>query len=357
MDGNLRHRHAARRRMGSCTGRGVHRHCWATSGNRRFPMPRCIHAGEGRRSTGGARLMTGFLTKLGTRIDTWGGRAKMIRFRSGWPAQTRSNIKFFCTESVQYRYLEAGEGQAIVFTADPPMTLEVYDQLVEIFSKRFRVIVVELPAMGFSAADHSYGFGFEETNDDLARFIRAICGTNSIFAFSCAASLCAIDLTVRAPNLVSRLCLIQGGGTEAFARWKAGRDPKGILARPIFGQLIMKRLAPRRMPQWYKLSVGRKEQIDHFCTCAEQSFQHGAMWSLASAYQIYMEHSGELPAPSQPILSIWGAADRSHPAENVHSLARLFDRVSCVTFDDLGHTPELEDPQRVFDSVTTFTAT
>ena len=115
----------------------------------------------------------------------------MTRFRAGWPAQTRSNIKFYTTESVQYRYLEAGEGQTIIFTADPPMTLEVYDQLVEIFAKHFRVIVVELPAMGFSAADHSYGFGFEETNDDLARFVRAVCGTNNIFAFSCAASLCA----------------------------------------------------------------------------------------------------------------------------------------------------------------------
>ena len=66
----------------------------------------------------------------------------MTRFRAGWPAQTRSNIKFYTTESVQYRYLEAGEGQTIIFTADPPMTLEVYDQLVEIFAKHFRVIVV-----------------------------------------------------------------------------------------------------------------------------------------------------------------------------------------------------------------------
>jgi pimeloyl-ACP methyl ester carboxylesterase len=301
--------------------------------------------------------MTSVLKRLGTRIDTWGGKAKMARFRSGWPAHTRPGIKFYSTESVQYRYLEAGEGQTILFTVDPPMTLEVYDTLIEIFSKRFRIIVVELPAMGFSAAHPRYGFGFQETNDDLARFIRAVCGIGSVFAFSCAASMCAIDLSVRMPDLASHLCLIQGGGTEAFGRWKAGRDPKGILARPIFGQLIMKRMAPKRMPQWYGLSVGRKDQIDHFCACAERSFEEGAMWSLASAYQIYMEHRGELAAPSQPILSIWGAADRSHPQENVHSLARLFAGVSCVTFEDLGHTPELEDPQRVFDAITAFVAT
>lgn len=108
------------------------------------------------------------------------------------------------------------------------------------------------------------------------------------------------------------------------------------------------------LPQWYDLSVGRKQQIPHFCACAERSFQHGAMWSLASAYQIYMNQQGELPRPTQPIMSIWGAADRSHPAGNAHSLARLYDGVRTVTFDDLGHTPELEAPDLVLAEILDF---
>ena len=298
--------------------------------------------------------MSEFLTRLGTWVDTWGGRAKMARFSKGWPATTRPGIKFYRTADVQYRYLEAGAGPTIIFTADPPMTLEVYDALVERFSKQFRVIVVELPAMGFSAARPGFGFGFTETSDDLALFIRNVCGNDNIFAFSCAASLSGLDIAARMPELASHLCFIQGGDPEAFHRWKTGRDPKGILARPVLGQLIMKRMAPARMPQWYRLSVGRGELIDHFCDCAKQSFGNGAMWSLASAYQIYMNHKGALPAPTQPILSVWGGADRSHPRENVHSLATVYDDVSCVTFDDLGHTPELEDPHRVFEAIAEF---
>jgi pimeloyl-ACP methyl ester carboxylesterase len=237
------------------------------------------------------------------------------------------------------------------------MTLEAYDALVECFSKRFRVIVVELPAMGFSATRPGFGFGFTETGDDLALFIRNVCGKDNIFAFSCAASLSGLDIAARMPELASHLCFIQGGDPEAFHRWKTGRDPKGILARPVLGQLIMKRMAPARMPQWYRLSVGRAELIDHFCDCAKQSFGNGAMWSLASAYQIYMNHKGALPAPTQPILSVWGGADRSHPSENVHSLAMVYDDVTCVTFDDLGHTPELEDPHRVFEAIAGFVGT
>lgn len=298
--------------------------------------------------------MSRFLAHLGARLDTWNGAAKMERFRTGWPARATRNVRFHRTSMVQYRYLDEGNGPTVVFTVDPPMTIEVYGALVNAFAPHFRVVVVELPAMGFSATQSGYRFGFRETNDDLASFIRAVCGEGSVFAFSCAASLAAIDIAHRLPELASHLCLIQAGGTEAFAIWKAGRDPKGILAKPVIGQLAMLRMAPRRMPQWYNLSVGRTEQIAHFCSCAERSFAHGAMWSLASAYQLYLSHRQELPQPPQPMLSIWGSADRSHPTSNVHSLSRLYPGVQSVTFDHLGHTPELEDPALVLATMKTF---
>jgi pimeloyl-ACP methyl ester carboxylesterase len=298
--------------------------------------------------------VTGLITRLGVRLDTRGGAAKMRAFRKGWPATATPQVKFHRTPKVQYRYLEAGSGPAIVFTADPPMTIEVYGPLVETFAPHFRVIVAELPAMGFSATTSDFGFTFRETCDDLAAFLAAVAGEGSILAFSCVASLAALDIAARRPELASHLALMQAGGTAAFARWKAGRDPKGILARPVLGQLAMARMAPKRMPQWYGLSVGRKEQIPHFCDCAERAFAHGAMWSLASAYQITMNLEEELPRPPQPILSIWGAADRSHPADNAHSLAELYEGVSTVTFADLGHTPELEAPDLVLAAIREF---
>jgi pimeloyl-ACP methyl ester carboxylesterase len=298
--------------------------------------------------------MSSLFAKLGARIDTWRGSRKMEQFRLGWPSSTSENVKFYRTAKVQYRYRETGAGDTIIFTVDPPTTLEVYDRLIEAFSKHFRVIAVELPAMGYSAALESYQFGFQETNDDLISFIQSVCGLRNILAFSCVSGLAAIDIAHRTPELVSELCLIQSGGVEAFEKWKHARDPKRVLGRPVLGQFAMKKMALKRIPQWYKISVGRKEQMEYFCTCAKHSFEHGAMWSLASAYQLYMNLSDELPQPTQPILSIWGGADKSHPPMNAHSLDILYEDVSCVTFDDLGHTPELEDPMRVLSAILKF---
>lgn len=294
------------------------------------------------------------IQRLGAKLDTWDGPRKAKQFKSGWAGQTSPEIGFFRSPLAQYRYRCRGNGPTIVFAADPPMTLEVYDELLDIFSATFRVIVFELPAMGFSAVEPSYGFQFTETNDDVALFLRDVAGEGAILAFSCVSGLCAVDIAARYPELVSHLTLLQVGDVEAFQRWKASCDPKGVLAKPIVGQIVMKQIAPKRMPAWYALSVGREHLVDHFCACAERSFQHGAMWSLASAYQIYMDPGIDLPKPAQPLLALWGLADRSHPSENADSPHRLADGIAYKAYPDLGHTPELEDTARVYRDIVDF---
>lgn len=298
--------------------------------------------------------MSSLFTQLGVRLDTRGAKKRMRRFREGWPAAASPGVSFYRTRKVQFRYREAGSGKTIVFTADPPMTLETYGALIEAFAKHFRVVVVELPAMGFSAVAEDFRFGVRETNDELAQFLEAKAGPRAIFAFSCVAGLAAIDIAVRHPDLCSHLALLQTSDVSAFSVWKARRDPRRILAKPVLGQIVMQRIAAKRMPDWYALSVGRREMIGSFCDCAAESFRHGALWSLASAYQCYMDDRIVLGQPQQPLLSIWGEADRSHPPENRHTLKRLASGVQCVSLPDLGHTPELEDPGRVLEAIREF---
>ena len=43
--------------------------------------------------------MTGILTRLGARLDTWGGAAKMARFRTGWAATATPQVRFHRVET------------------------------------------------------------------------------------------------------------------------------------------------------------------------------------------------------------------------------------------------------------------
>ncbi|MEL7486569.1 MAG: alpha/beta hydrolase, partial [Pseudomonadota bacterium] len=166
-----------------------------------------------------------------------------------------------------------------------------------------------------------------------------------------AGDLGAVDIAARYPALASSIVLLQAASVDGFMRWKASRDPKKILAKPVIGQLVMKRLAPRRMPDWFGLAVGDQTKLEPFCRCAATTIENGALWSLASAFQIYMDPTMDLPSPPQPILSIWGKKDGSHPPDNVESSKVFSDNLRYVAFDDLGHFSELEDPRRVFDVI------
>ncbi len=290
--------------------------------------------------------------RLGLWVDTRGGAARQRRFRQGWSARTSDEVGFYATAEVQYRYRERPSERAdaptIVLTADPPVTLEAYDALLDVFAQHFRVVIVELPAMGFSATRTGFTYEFHKTNDDLARFLEGVVRTPAILAFSCVAGLAAVDIASRHPELASHVVLMQTADVAAFERWKAGRDPKGILGKPVVGQVVMKRLAPKRMPDWYRLAVGKPDSVQPLCDCAAESFDHGALWSLASAYQVYVSADNELAALEQPLLALWGRADGSHPAENERSALSFAEHARLIAFDDLGHFSELEDPERVF---------
>lgn len=281
-----------------------------------------------------------------------GFNAKHIdEFRSGWAASASNDVQFYETERVVFRYREnAGPEGAptIVFCADPPVTLEQYDELIDLASCDFRVTVFELPGMGFSPGKRCYRFGFRETNDEVAGFLASVAGPGSVLAFSCAAGLAAIDLSNRRPELVSALALIQTTDVAGFARWKASRDPKGILSKPILGQLAMRTLARKRMPAWFSLSLGREDQEEQFCSCADASMDKGALWSLASAYQVYLRSDVELTPVAQRALAIWGELDRSHTQENRDAIRSVAPEATIHSFKNLGHFPELQEPGTIY---------
>lgn len=302
--------------------------------------------------------------RLATRIDTANGRALARRFADGWPASSRADIRFHRTPLAQYRYRErtpSGAGEpTVVLLADAPVTLERYDALLDLWGRHYRTVVFEGAAMGFSAPDPGYRFGFRETNDDVARFLRDVAGPDAILAFSCVAGLGAIDIAVRHPSLVDGLFLMQTADWSTMLAWKERRDPAGVLGRPVLGQLAMKRLAAKRAPGWFKQALGRRDQMGSFCDCAAEGFGHGAQFALASAFQRYLAGPDRLGIPSQPVHVLWGMLDASHEidAANGPNIARrIAPHATFEAMDHVGHFPELQEPEGTLERLNAFAGT
>ncbi|MEM9618718.1 MAG: alpha/beta hydrolase [Pseudomonadota bacterium] len=299
------------------------------------------------------------LARLAVRMDTWGAKKQIEGFRTGWPSKSRDDMQFFDSGKVQYRYRErAGKDASaptIVFAADPPVTLEAYDEMLDVFSEKFRVIVFELPAMGFTTARGSFGYEFRETGDEVAIFCEAVAGPGAILAFSCVAGLSAVDIAARHPALAAKLALIQTTDWAGFQEWKKARDPKRILVKPFVGQLAMRKLAKARAPAWFDLVVGVKEAYQPLCNCADETLSHGAQWKLASAYQRYLTTGASpLRKVEQPMLIVWGKEDGSHNAEAPVRAKTMGANAELIELDGIGHFPELEDTRRTFEIISAF---
>lgn len=292
------------------------------------------------------------LSRVGALIDTVGWRKRYETFAQGWPARSRDGISFHRTAKAQYRYRARGNGPVIVFLADPPVTIEAYDEIYETFSGQYRTIVIEAAGMGFSAASNAYGFGFQEANNDLVEVLSAVAGEGAILAFSCVAGLGAVDIAVRYPHLVSRLFLFQTTDWTNFLDWLDRRDPKRLLRKPVIGQIGMKRLAPERAPVWLAFATGRRDKVAPLCACAAEGFKHKMAFSLASSFQRYLAGHDPLGKPGQPLTVIWGEKDRSHTVKSIEGSRNLAPQADIVSLPDLGHFPELEDPRKILDLLT-----
>jgi pimeloyl-ACP methyl ester carboxylesterase len=223
---------------------------------------------------------------------------------------------------------------------------EHYDELVRLLSKRARVIVLELPGFGFSPARPGFDFALESSVASAGMALDSLGLRGVTLCFPCASAYIALALAQARPELVSRLLVAQAPAYSGELAWKQRRDPRGVLGRPVWGQLVMRALSKRRLPAWFSLSVGDRSRLQSFTELAAQRLNEGARWSLASAFQRYLVEGVAPAAVEQPVIALWGERDRSHQGTDRASSRSLGRRVEVVRWADVGHFPELEAPER-----------
>ncbi len=287
------------------------------------------------------------IKRLAANLDKRNWQARIQYARRGFPASSCKGLHFYEDDECLIRFRAAGSGPKLVLVCDPPATLEAYNQLFDELKNSFTVYAFEIPGNGFSVPKPGYGFEFQPTNNVIARFLRERVGEGAILAFSCGACYAALDIAARYPELCSRLVLMQAPSWQEEQRWKKGRDTTGVIGMPFVGQLLFPRMMVKRAPDWFELCMGVPETIAHCSSCAAVAFEHGAAFSLPSMFQSYLVgEKTPFERPEQPALVIWGTMDQSHALTDKASSRDLAKNVDLVTFENVGHFPELENPQQ-----------
>jgi pimeloyl-ACP methyl ester carboxylesterase len=218
-----------------------------------------------------------------------------------------------------------------------------------------RVIAPDLPGFGETAKPvRSYDAAFyARWLHDLLRKLgleRAHIVGNSM------GGRVAIEAGLRFPELVDRLVLLAPApafikGREFVRIVRVLRPELAMVPVPLRHRAVVLGIRrmfsrPSRLPDaWYEAAA------DEFLRGFRSA--RGRIAFFSAARQIYLEEPhGEtgfwdrLPGLDRPALFVWGARDRLVPARYAPHVERALPKATSVVFDDCGHVPQYELPER-----------
>ena len=259
---------------------------------------------------------------------------------------SRDGIQFMDMGNCHIRYRVIGTGSTtLLFETDPPVVIEHYDELVSLLKNDYKIVIFEPPGFGLSIPSMSLSYDFNSVVAITERFLEKLNLGPYVFNAPCVLGYGALGLAYKRSDLISNLVLMQVPSWQEILKWKKLRDPKGILSTPILGQLLLQMLKRKRTPQWLEASLGNMDLHSHFNQVAQQAFENGASFNLASAFQQFLTGpSPLLKKPTQPTLVIWGELDNSHCHTCKSSSSQLVENAQMVSLPESGHFPELETP-------------
>ncbi len=277
----------------------------------------------------------------------------MLRSHEGhprWPRFGRVNAAGLRTE-----FLEAGRGPTVVLlhglgATNASMLPTMWD-----LARDHRVIAPDLPGFGETQKPvRSYHAAF------FARWLhdllRQLGGERAHLVGNSMGGRVAIEAGLRFPERVDRLVLLAPSpafirGREFVRIVRLLRPELALVPLPLRHRAVVRSLRrlfsqPSRLPDaWYEAAAD--EFIRVFRTA------RGRIAFFSAARQIYLEEPhGEagfwdrLPGLDRPALFVWGARDRMVPARFAPHVERALPRAASVVFDDCGHVPQYELPER-----------
>jgi len=234
----------------------------------------------------------------------------------------------------------------VVLVPDGPNVIEHYDVLIGLLSRRLRVVCFDLPGFGYSFPQSSYGHSLDQGARAVLGVLDSLGIEKAALAFSCANGFYALRAASLAPERITSLVLSQTPSLAAMHAWTRRVIP-WPLRIPVVGQIAAWLFRRKAARQWYGIALPRTTAPQPFQDKALDALSRGACFCLAGVVQgLGRESVTSLRGVATPCTMIWGAKDHSHKHTDPTSLRELVPTSEIVTFENCGHFPDVESPER-----------
>jgi pimeloyl-ACP methyl ester carboxylesterase len=203
-----------------------------------------------------------------------------------------------------------------------------------------------MPGFGYSLPQPSYGHSLDQGARAVLGVLDGLGIKKATLAFSCANGFYALRAAQLAPGRITNLVLSQTPSLTAMHAWTSRVIP-WPLRIPVVGQISAWLFRGKAAHAWYGMALPRTTAPKPFQEKALDALSGGACFCLASVVQgLARERIGSLSGVATPCAMIWGAKDRSHKYTDPMSLHECVPKAEIVHFEDCGHFPDIEQPER-----------
>lgn len=258
-----------------------------------------------------------------------------------------ASTRYLDTAAGRIRVFDSGGPMpAVIFVPDGPNVIEHYERLIPLLTPCLRVVCFDMPGFGFSLPSGTYTHSLDQGAATVLAVLDGLRIDHATLAFSCANGFYALRAAKLAPQRINSLFLSQTPSMEAMQRW-TGRVIPALLRIAVLGQLIIWLTRKRAAHGWYDVALPKTADREPFRAPARQALACGACFSLASVVQgLGREHDAAVTGVTAPCVLVWGPQDRSHRYTPAASLKDCVPHADLVQFEDCGHFPDLEQPER-----------
>ncbi|MBK6696764.1 MAG: alpha/beta hydrolase [Myxococcales bacterium] len=248
------------------------------------------------------------------------------------------------------------DAEPIVLLHGTSASLHTWDGWAPSLARTRRVIRMDLPGFGLTGPTPTHDYSL----DGYTRFVIAVLDALSVrrcvLAGNSLGGAVAISVARQAPARVSKLVLVDSGGyapratsmpigfriaqTPGLNKLMLFTLPRSVVAsslRDVYGD--PSRVTPELIDRYFELTLraGNRAAV----TERLRTRDFGAL-------------EAEIPKLTQPTLILWGGRDRLILPENAARFQREIRGSELVVFDDLGHVPHEESPERSVAPVAAF---
>lgn len=235
-------------------------------------------------------------------------------------------------------------------------SLHAWDGWVDALKDKKRVIRFDLPGFGLTGPSPDNRYSVD--NDVRVMFAlldklgvkRCITGGNSL------GGAVAWRAALAEPARVEKLILVDAGGYPFHSM----SQPIGFRLLRIPGVTwLMQHTLPRFLVEQGMRNVFgdpnrvKPEMIERAIELTQRQGNRRALVERAKQ-RPSQSFAHRIPELKLPTLIIWGGRDRLLPPDDAERFHRDIADSTLVVFDDLGHAPEEEDPERTVAAVKTF---